>query len=888
MQQTWQQELQKELISHYVDNPEREWVDLNISTSGLVNLIIVSDRVQEISISQRKEQLQEILNQFSVSSGLIALYTVQEAQSLNLSPPQNTNGQKIQTWQDLATWAANPQLHQIKSEPQPSLPQTITFYSYKGGVGRTTALTHVAWILAKRGYKIVAVDLDLEAPSLSTAFHLESNLESGIVDYFYEQAYLPEGLKPEIPITKIFSEVTIPDAPGRLFVVPAGILNLDYITKVEDIRTTATTETGETLWSVFKKEIQNQLKPDVILVDSRTGINEWGALSLLEAADQAMIFLFPNDQNVQGVDLLLKSLQAIGKPSINFVFSPIPDLSETTLAKVKEFWQYLSQQLPNSLEEDESNGNNENDTMAEPLVIPYHPSIALANSYPVEGLLDYYNRVANLIDADTNQIRTQSFLFDSEQRWQIIESLTFPSLNAADKSQENYGMLFQRTANFERFLDETSCLIRGRKGTGKTELYWLFLRHNEVARRLAHGRLDNVNFFSGHGRAQDSRPTRMDFETIHQSLEKSGGSWEDCWRAYLVLRLFQENSLPFLNQEKKAHKFRSLSELLRELPKNNWQSEQTQALIQLSTDPELKLLLGDALHFFNNKQKEQVTWFLYDDLDEDFPERGNVRQEALAGLFQLIQFCEARQLKSIRFKIFLREDIWGRLNFDNKSHFNGRDILLQWTRVDFLRLALRQAIQSSKFKGLVDRSSPIENIDQANEESLERALELLWGNRCRRGNKAKYVSRWVYERLTDTSNTTFPRSLSVLLEEAQQQELTYKGKSSIQPPTDRLLRSRSLEIGLEKASEERCDAIKQEYRDLCPFFEALEGVPALPTKEELERIWQNTVQEVIPKFNEFTELLSEIGLVKWRPKEQRYGFADIYVYGFKMSRTGAK
>lgn len=404
MQTTWQQELQKKLISNYVNNPESEWVELNISTSGKVNLIIVSDRVQGISISQRKEQLQEILSQFSVSCGFIALYTVQEAQSLNLSRQKNTNEQKIQTWQDLATWAANPQLHQTKSEPQPTLPQTITFYSYKGGVGRTTALTHVAWILAKRGYKIVAVDLDLEAPSLSTAFHLESNPESGIVDYFYERAYLPEGLQPEIPITKIFGEVTIPDAPGRLFVVPAGILNLDYITKIEDIRTTTITETGETLWAVFKKEIQNQLKPDLILVDSRTGINEWAALSLLEVADQVMIFLFPNNQNMQGVDLLLKCLKSIGKQDINFVFSPIPDLSKTTIAQVNDFWQHLSQQIPNLLEEDKSNGNNEGETIAKPLVIPYHPSIALANSYPVQGLLDYYNQVANLIDADTHQV----------------------------------------------------------------------------------------------------------------------------------------------------------------------------------------------------------------------------------------------------------------------------------------------------------------------------------------------------------------------------------------------------------------------------------------------------------------------------------------------------
>jgi len=39
-----------------------------------------------------------------------------------------------------------------------------TFYSYKGGVGRTLALLNVATLLASNGRKVVAVDLDLEAP----------------------------------------------------------------------------------------------------------------------------------------------------------------------------------------------------------------------------------------------------------------------------------------------------------------------------------------------------------------------------------------------------------------------------------------------------------------------------------------------------------------------------------------------------------------------------------------------------------------------------------------------------------------------------------------------------------------------------------------------------
>jgi hypothetical protein len=43
---------------------------------------------------------------------------------------------------------------------------TVAFYSYKGGVGRTLLLANTARFLALAGKKVVALDLDLEAPGL--------------------------------------------------------------------------------------------------------------------------------------------------------------------------------------------------------------------------------------------------------------------------------------------------------------------------------------------------------------------------------------------------------------------------------------------------------------------------------------------------------------------------------------------------------------------------------------------------------------------------------------------------------------------------------------------------------------------------------------------------
>ncbi len=46
----------------------------------------------------------------------------------------------------------------------------ITFYSYKGGVGRTFALANIAALLSTWGYKVLCIDWDLEAPGLHFYF----------------------------------------------------------------------------------------------------------------------------------------------------------------------------------------------------------------------------------------------------------------------------------------------------------------------------------------------------------------------------------------------------------------------------------------------------------------------------------------------------------------------------------------------------------------------------------------------------------------------------------------------------------------------------------------------------------------------------------------------
>src|SRR5688572_14830113 len=75
------------------------------------------------------------------------------------------------------------------------MPQIVTFYSYKGGTGRSMALANVAWILASNGKRVMVIDWDLEAPGLHRYFkpflpdpELKSTSSRGLINYFNDFA----------------------------------------------------------------------------------------------------------------------------------------------------------------------------------------------------------------------------------------------------------------------------------------------------------------------------------------------------------------------------------------------------------------------------------------------------------------------------------------------------------------------------------------------------------------------------------------------------------------------------------------------------------------------------------------------------------------------------
>ena len=84
----------------------------------------------------------------------------------------------------------------------------VTFYSYKGGSGRSMAVANVAWILASNGKRVLVIDWDLEAPGLHRFFapfllDRELTATDGVIDFVrrFETAALTPPMPDQGPST---------------------------------------------------------------------------------------------------------------------------------------------------------------------------------------------------------------------------------------------------------------------------------------------------------------------------------------------------------------------------------------------------------------------------------------------------------------------------------------------------------------------------------------------------------------------------------------------------------------------------------------------------------------------------------------------------------------
>ena len=209
-----------------------------------------------------------------------------------------------------------------------------TFYSFKGGVGRTMALVNVAVELANRGKRVLIVDFDLEAPGLDT-FDVGRPADStyGVVDFVRQ--YLDTGLAPDVS-NFLFESSEPQENGGRVWIMPSGSQDGEYAARLASIDWSDLYENhdGYLLFEDLKLQWQAVLTPDYVLLDSRTGYTDVGGICTRHLPNAVVALFFPNDQNLRGLTKIVHDIRAERdgprekEVNLHFVLSNVPDLDD--------------------------------------------------------------------------------------------------------------------------------------------------------------------------------------------------------------------------------------------------------------------------------------------------------------------------------------------------------------------------------------------------------------------------------------------------------------------------------------------------------------------------------------------------------------------------------
>lgn len=214
----------------------------------------------------------------------------------------------------------------------------LAFFSFKGGVGRTTALCSLAIQLARAGKRVCVADLDLEAPGAGAAFPLAGDgPRFGVVDYLIERTVQTSGR------ADLGDYVGVCDAPeiigpkgAPISVIPSGRLDDDYLEKLARIDYEGLVHdqsADEPSLVSLVKELKSQIKADYILLDSRAGLHDIGGLALNGIAHLDVVFGLDNAQSWAGMRIVIGHLGRLkierGLPQQNcaFVYAMAPSAS---------------------------------------------------------------------------------------------------------------------------------------------------------------------------------------------------------------------------------------------------------------------------------------------------------------------------------------------------------------------------------------------------------------------------------------------------------------------------------------------------------------------------------------------------------------------------------
>jgi MinD-like ATPase involved in chromosome partitioning or flagellar assembly len=279
--------------------------------------VVVPDSVDQATLSELQNQIAQELGPYSPgrSAGVARRSETLSPESLFEEPilvvqvddqpafliERRVSGQE---------WVQSPGAHERH-------PPRVTFYSLKGGVGRTTALLLWARDLVAAGRRVLLIDLDLEAPGIAAhVLPTDERPTFGVVDWLVEDLV---GRADETMVRELWIES--PLAEGLMVVPAAGRRTQEhansYIAKLARVYLDGDIDDRPVGFACrvrrLLQSLERDLQPDVVMLDSRAGLHESAAATVLHMDAEVLMFAVDMPATWEGYTYLFDHLKEVAQ-----------------------------------------------------------------------------------------------------------------------------------------------------------------------------------------------------------------------------------------------------------------------------------------------------------------------------------------------------------------------------------------------------------------------------------------------------------------------------------------------------------------------------------------------------------------------------------------------
>ena len=204
--------------------------------------------------------------------------------------------------------------------------KTVAFYSYKGGVGRTLSVAHTARYLERLNLKVCILDMDLEAPGVLFKFNKAKDIDfakPGLVDYIIscKEDKPPKSIsdyfltiEEKVEGNQALKRLVEKEKPHswrgyvKIMSAGAGLNNLSYWHNLSRINWDelffSESQEGLFIFENLKHQIKEELEPDYLFIDSRTGVTLLSKLCVSVLPDTVVLLSVNNEENFYGTRLM--------------------------------------------------------------------------------------------------------------------------------------------------------------------------------------------------------------------------------------------------------------------------------------------------------------------------------------------------------------------------------------------------------------------------------------------------------------------------------------------------------------------------------------------------------------------------------------------------------